>query len=158
MNRADQLEGLVRKCGSFVGLCKSIAAGRHRDITERELSLLAKGYAMKRFPELTGDAAFAKAYGDARSSGEARAFWDACETLKQAGFMPTRLDDDDEEDDDEENGEENSDALDEITEKAKALRRRDPTLTAEQAFAKAYTDPANRDLAKRERKQHGFGF
>jgi hypothetical protein len=156
MNRADQLEGLVRKCGSFVGLCKSIAAGRHRDITERELSLLAKGYAMKRFPELTGDAAFAKAYGDARSSGEARAFWDACETLKQAGFMPTRLDDDDEEDDDEENGEENSDALDEITEKAKALRRRDPTLTAEQAFAKAYSDPANRELAKRERRQNGF--
>jgi hypothetical protein len=156
MNRADQLEGLVRKCGSFVGLCKSVAAGRHRDITERELSLLAKGYAMNRFPELTGDAAFAKAYGDARSSGEARAFWDACETLKQAGFMPTRLDDEDEEDDDE--GERRGDrrALDEIAEKAAALRKRDPSLTSAQAFTKAYEQ--NPELAKRERKRHGFGF
>ena len=152
MNRADQLEGLVRKCGSFVGLCKSIAAGRHRDITERELSLLAKGYAMKRFPELTGDAAFAKAYGDARSSGEARAFWDACEALKQAGFMPTRLDDEDEEDD-EENGED-IDALDEINEKAAALRKRDPSLTSAQAFTKAYEQ--NPELARKERRQHGF--
>jgi hypothetical protein len=154
MNRADELETLVKRAGGFAGLCKRISAGAHRDITERELSLLAKGYAMNRFPELTGEQAFAKAYGDARSSGEARAFWDACETLKQAGFMPTRLDDDDEEDD-EETGED-TDALDEINEKAKASRRRDPTLTAEQAFAKAYTDPANRDLAKRERRQNGF--
>jgi len=153
-NRADQLEIMVKRTGSFAGLCKSVAAGRHRDITERELSLLAKGYAMNRFPELTGDAAFAKAYGDARSSGEARAFWDACEALKQAGFMPTRLDDEDEEDDDEENGEENSDALDEITEKAKALRKRDPSLTSAQAFTKAYEQ--NPELAKRERRQHGF--
>jgi hypothetical protein len=152
MNRADELETLVKRAGSFAGLCKRVAAGRHHDISEWELATMARGYAMSRFPELTSEQAFAKIYGDARSSGEARAFWDACEALKQAGFMPTRLDD--EEDDDEENGEET--ALDEIAEKAKALRRRDPTLTAEQAFAKAYTDPANRDLAKRERRQNGF--
>jgi hypothetical protein len=149
MNRADELETLVKRAGSFAGLCKSVAAGRHRDMTERELSLLAKGYAMNRFPELTPEQAFAKAYGDARSSGEARAFWDATETLKQAGFMPTRLDDED----DEENGEE-TDALDEIAEKAATLRKRDPSLTSAQAFTKAYEQ--NPELAKRERRQNGF--
>ena len=115
---------------------------------------MGRGYAMKRFPELTGEQAFAKAYGDARSSGEARAFWDACETLKQAAFTSDHVDDEDEEDDDEENGEENSDALDELQVKAAALRKRDPSLSSEQAFTKAYEQ--NPELAKRERRQHGF--
>ena len=115
---------------------------------------MGRGYAMKRFPELTGEQAFAKAYGDARSSGEARAFWDACETLKQAAFTSDHVDDEDEEDDDEENGEENSDALDELQVKAAALRKRDPSLTSAQAFTKAYEQ--NPELAKRERRQNGF--
>ena len=115
---------------------------------------MGRGYAMKRFPELTGEQAFAKAYGDARSSGEARAFWDACETLKQAAFTSDHVDDEDEEDDDEENGQENSDALDEIAAKARELRKRDPSLTSAQAFTKAYEQ--NPELAKRERRQNGF--
>ena len=153
-NRADQLEAMVKAAGSFTGLCKAVAAGRSRGISERELSLCAKGFAMNRFPELTPEQAFAKAYGDARSSGEARAFWDACETLKQAAFTSDHVDDEDEEDDDEENGEENSDALDELQVKAAALRKRDPSLSSEQAFTKAYEQ--NPELAKRERRQHGF--
>jgi len=96
-NRADELESLVRKAGSFTGLCKAITAGRHGDVSAWELATMGRGYAMKRFPELTGEQAFAKAYGDARSSGEARAFWDACETLKQAAFTSDHVDDEDEE-------------------------------------------------------------
>ena len=157
-NRADQLEAMVKAAGSFTGLCKAVAAGRSRGISERELSLCAKGFAMNRFPELTPEQAFAKAYGDARSSGEARAFWDATETLKQAAFTSDHVDDEDEEDDDEENGQENgqenSDALDELQVKAAVLRKRDPSLTSAQAFTKAYEQ--NPELAKRERRQNGF--
>jgi hypothetical protein len=120
-------------------------------VTGHELALLAKGDAMNHFPHLPPDTAFARKYGNPSATEASRAFCDACETLKQAGFTGSHADDDDENDD-----EENGDALDEINEKAKALRRRDPTLTAEQAFAKAYTDPANRELANRERRQHGF--
>jgi hypothetical protein len=34
---------------------------------------------------------------------------------------------------------------------AEVLRKRDPSLTQEQAFARAYSDPANREIAKMER-------
>jgi hypothetical protein len=61
-----------------------------------------------------------------------------------------------EDEDNDESDDEDEDALDEITEKAQALRRRDPSLTEAQAFTKAYTDPVNRELSKRERRQNGF--
>lgn len=38
----------------------------------------------------------------------------------------------------------------EITAKAHELRKADPTLTFEQAYAKAYSDPANESIAKRD--------
>jgi len=44
------------------------------------------------------------------------------------------------------------DAMDALTAKAAELRRGDPSLTAEMAFSKAYSDPANRKLAARERR------
>jgi hypothetical protein len=43
-------------------------------------------------------------------------------------------------------------ALDSLTAKAMELRKADPSLTPEQAFSKAYQDPANRSLAARERQ------
>ena len=152
-DRSDELEAVVKRHGSFTGLCKAVAVGRSRGISERELSLCATGFAMNRFPELTPEQAFAKAYGDARSSGEARAFWDATETLKQAAFTSDHVDDEDEEDDDEENGQE-IDALGELHAKAVALRKRMPHLSEAQAFTKAYEQ--NSELAKRERRQNGF--
>jgi hypothetical protein len=42
------------------------------------------------------------------------------------------------------------DALDEFNKLAEQERRRNPSLTKAQAFAKAYTDPANAQLAARE--------
>jgi hypothetical protein len=86
-NRADQLEALVKRAGSFAGLCKRVSTGAH-DITEWELATMARGYSMKRFPELTGEQAFAKQYGDECMSDEARAFWDACGVAK--GLRPAR--------------------------------------------------------------------
>jgi hypothetical protein len=181
-NRADELETMVKSAGGFTQLCKRVAAGRNGDISERELMLMGTGYAMKKFPGLTPEQAFAKRYGDERMSGESRAFWDACGVIK--GVRPARLeptrgaDADDlgevlrqyaqllreqrqrtrlaatgEDDEDEESDE---DALDEITEKARKLRKSMPHLSEAQCFAKAYEDPANRELAKRERRQNGF--
>jgi hypothetical protein len=54
------------------------------------------------------------------------------------------IDDDDDDDDD--------DAMKALQAKAAALRAADPSLSRERAFAKAYTDPANRDLAAAERR------
>ena len=44
------------------------------------------------------------------------------------------------------------DAIDAIKAKAAELRKSNPNLTEDQAFAKAYTDPANRKLAAEERR------
>jgi hypothetical protein len=50
----------------------------------------------------------------------------------------------------------NTDATphDAIMAKAHELRKNDPKLTIEQAYAKAYADPANAEIAKRERAQN----
>jgi len=45
-------------------------------------------------------------------------------------------------------------ALDELNTLATALRKADPKLSADQAFAKVYTDPANAKLAARERSEN----
>jgi hypothetical protein len=186
MNRADELTTLVKRAGSFAGLCKRVSAGAHGDITERELALLAKGYAMNEYPGLSPELAFTKKFGDERMSSESRAFWDACGVIK--GLTPARTEpevtsgrnatavndpaetlrqlrellteqhrrtrviagdgDEDSEHEDED------DALDEITEKARKLRKSMPHLSEAQAFTKVYEQ--NRELAKRERRQNGF--
>lgn len=45
-------------------------------------------------------------------------------------------------------------AYDELVAKADELRKKDTNLTKEQAFAKVYADPANADIAKRERAEN----
>lgn len=45
-------------------------------------------------------------------------------------------------------------AYNELVAKAEELRKKDPNLTKEQAFSKVYSDPANADLAKRERAEN----
>ena len=178
-NRADELEAVVKRAGSFQKLCKRVVAGDHGDITERELTLLATGYAMHRHPDLAAEQAFARRYSDARSSDEAAAFWDACNVIK--GLEPARTEPEvtdgrgatavndpiqvlhqlrelSREQHDRTrvvDGKEES-AFDEITEKARALRKRQPELTEEQAFARIYESPQYRALAKRERKENGF--
>jgi hypothetical protein len=153
-NRADELETLVKRCGSFQKLCKSVTAGRHGDITERELTLMATGYAANRHPELSFEQAFAKRYSDARSSDEARAFWDACNVIK--GLTPARLEPEVTGGRRFINDDEDEDALDELHAKAAKLRKVMPQLSEAQAFAKVYQDPNNVELRRRERAQNGF--
>lgn len=52
------------------------------------------------------------------------------------------------------NGGKGNSAYDELVAMADELRKKDPSLTKEQAFAKVYSDPANADLAKRERSEN----
>jgi hypothetical protein len=47
----------------------------------------------------------------------------------------------------------NRPAYGELLVKAAELRKREPHLTKEQAFAKVYTDPANREMVERERRE-----
>jgi hypothetical protein len=47
----------------------------------------------------------------------------------------------------------NRPAYGELLVKAAELRKREPRLTKEQAFAKVYTDPANRETVERERRE-----
>jgi hypothetical protein len=49
------------------------------------------------------------------------------------------------------------DAYGTLTQKADELRKANPSLTEAQAFAAAYTSPANRDLAKAERRKNRPG-
>jgi nucleotide-binding universal stress UspA family protein len=53
----------------------------------------------------------------------------------------------------EEEDESLSDPYAELEEKAAALRKQDPSLTAEQAFVKFYENPAHRDLVRKEFRQ-----
>jgi hypothetical protein len=47
-----------------------------------------------------------------------------------------------------------SSAYDQLIEKAEQLRKFDPELSIDQAFAKVYTDKANRGLAEQERREN----
>jgi hypothetical protein len=83
-DRADVLEAVVKRHGSFTGLCKSIAAGRYSGVTKTELALLGKGHAQREFPHLQPDSAFNRKFGDARASEAARSFWAAVEAAPVA--------------------------------------------------------------------------
>jgi hypothetical protein len=186
-NRADELEAVVKGCGGFQKLCKAISAGRHGDITERELTLMATGYAVNRHPELSFEQAFAKRYGDPQSSDAAKHFWNACNvvtgklaparlepavTRGHGGMLPVndpaetlrqlrgllREQHDRTRVVDGSDDKDEDDALDELQAKAASLRKKMPQLSEAQAFAKVYQDPNNRELAKRERSQNGFSF
>jgi hypothetical protein len=179
-NRVDELEAVLKSCGSFQKLCKSIAAGGHDDISERELTLLATGFAWNQNKGLTFEQAFAKRYSDPRSSDEARAFWDACNVIT-GKVAPARLEPEvtggrhfnvndpaetlrqlrgllREQHDRTRivGGDNEDDALDEINAKAAELRKQMPHLSEAQAFAKVYQSPANIELRRRERRQNGF--
>lgn len=52
------------------------------------------------------------------------------------------------------NGGKGHSAYDELVTKADELRKKETSLTKEQAFAKVYADPANADLARRERSEN----
>jgi hypothetical protein len=69
-------------------------------------------------------------------------------TIAKAGPLP-----DDEERDDEER-DDHCDAMEELNEKAAALRKALPGLSEAQAFERVYSAPENVQLRKRERRQN----
>ncbi len=96
----------------------------------------------------TGAQAFARFFQDNKAAG-----------LFDKGIAPDERDDDQRDDDERDDDERDDDELDplEILDMlAERLRRREPSLTKAQAFAKVYQDPANAALAKIERERNGF--
>jgi hypothetical protein len=156
MNRADELEAVIKRVGGFAALCKRVGRVGAGDISERELTLMATGTAMNRLPGLTDAAAFAKVYGDPRMSDEARAFWDAIGVIRGTLAPDEDEEESDERGEDEEEEENGESAYDEVQREAAKLRKRDPSLSEAQAFARIYENPANVALRKRERAENGF--
>jgi hypothetical protein len=119
-------------------------------------------------PAMADAAKFAKLYSDPGEDGMVLRRW--VNSLKRIDASGTYLSGSNEEqvEDDEcddtpeiagedaldtqgEDEDRNDDELGELKAKAAALRKVQPHLSAEQAFTKAYEDPANRDLVRRER-------
>ena len=147
MNRTEHVRTVIKLLGGFDTFLKRAPRYGTEGLSEHEITAAATDAAARELPNLTREQAFVQKYGADRK------FWAAI-TISNNGVPPVEWDDDEDEEDEDE--EETGDAVEEIAAKARELRRRDPTLTAEQAFAKAYSDPANRELAKRERRQNGF--
>jgi hypothetical protein len=129
-----------------VGLATHICKNGGGDLSEASYTAIITEHAARLYPDLSEAQAFTKAF-DARDA--------AGELLRRAhAVVAGRLPDDKGRDDEEERerDEDNGDALEELNEKAAALRKSRPELSAEQAFTKVYE--ANRQLAARERKQN----
>ena len=115
-----------------------------REVGEHGFTRMVERYAKTVHPTLTKEQAFCKVFLEDSDAG--RAIRRAHQIAKQ-GVADEPDDDDDEADD-------AGDALREIEALAADIRRRFPTLSKQQAFTKAYTDPANSALAQRERMQN----
>jgi hypothetical protein len=134
-------ETLIAK-GDAVGLATDICKNGGGDLSEAGFTKIVTEHATRLYPALTPEAAFTKAFTEN-------------ETLRRAhAVVAGRLPEDKERDDEEERERDadNGNALEELNEKAAALRKAHPELSAEQAFTKVYE--ANRQLAERERKQN----
>jgi hypothetical protein len=132
----------VPKMDSTTRMLKNV-----RSMGEHAYTRLVGDYAKRLYPDLSRERAFTKVFEAPDAEGQAiRHFW---QISKQGSNAPL----DDDEAADEAEGVED-DALEELKELAAEERRRNPKLTKAQAFAKAYTDPANAKLAQRERAQN----
>jgi hypothetical protein len=165
-SRVEVLKGLLRQHGGdVVALCKHIAKVGSTDVTEAELTgMISAAAQLDRQANETSEQAFARKFNDQSRDGIAlrkairiaSGYTDSDDHLGDAfddadswseGAKRPRDDDDDTERDDDDD-----DAYDELCEQAKALAKRDGSLSFEQAFAKVYTD--NPALARRERQQN----
>lgn len=107
--------------------------------------LLAKELRKER-PELTPEQAFAKVYEDP-ANRELAEVERAGARLKMAKIFPPVA----RTEPAVASGSSNDTGLAALKELAAEFRRRNPFLSVEQAFARVYADPANRELAKKER-------
>jgi hypothetical protein len=114
-----------------------------RGMDEHTFVKIVTKAAKERFPALSGPQAFTKLFTSDDEAG--RAIRAAHGIVKGEADYPRDPDFEDDRDADEES------ALDALNALAEQERRRDPKLSKAQSFARAYTDPANAALAKRER-------
>jgi hypothetical protein len=115
-----------------------------RAMGEAAFTKIVTDYARKQFPTLTREQAFSKVFTAEDAEGQAiRRCWQ----LSKQGIL-------DEDSAADAAGEVEDDAMDQLEELAADERKRNPKLTKAQAFAKAYTDPANAGIAAKERQQN----
>jgi hypothetical protein len=118
-------------------VCKAICErGFSTAISEQELTSAITDHAKSIYPELRPDQAFSK-------------FFQANEVVRRAhqivkGYVPAA----------QQAGVTTVGAYAELMAKADALRKQDSSLSEAQAFSKIFSDPANRDLAARERSEN----
>ena len=138
----------VYKATDVPQVCKGIADQGSTSISESEVTALITAYAKHAYPDARPDVAFAKVFTANDDVGIA--FRRAVQIAKGLALvMPVyvggdaALAVDDPED-----------ALAQLEELAEEQRRRAPEMSKSQAFAKVFSDPANRALAAAERRQN----
>jgi hypothetical protein len=141
---AAELADVAKRDGGVQAICKHVLSGSS-NLSEFELTECLTAAAQKAYPGLRPDQAFAKAY--TAPAGELMRR--AVQATKEAQFVskvavgrPLS------------GGGATLTAYDELMAKADELRKRDPSLRQDQAFTKVYTDPANREIAGRERREN----
>jgi hypothetical protein len=177
-SREAVLKGMVRASGGLDGLARSIIKQGESDIGESEFVKLVTEFAKAANPTLSDAQAFAKAFEASETLRRAHkvvqynrsADEDEDDETDQERYgeyvgrdrrnnrdaqaLRPQREGDGGESDDEEEGE--GEAYYELQQKAAELRKRDGSLTTEQAFAKVYQDPANRALVMAERRHNGI--
>jgi hypothetical protein len=139
----DSLSKIIADHG-LINVAKSIAGGSTGGATEHTLSAAIMEHARKLYPAASPAQAFAKFYS--ADTDESLACRKAIQKLKGHPVAESRT---------AAGGTvSGGDAMSALTAKAEALRKASPELklTAAQAFAKVYQDPANVELARAERQ------
>jgi hypothetical protein len=140
MTRDEQLRATVKRHGNVIGLAKFICSQGTTDITEHELTALVVDAAKREHPDMSDAQAFAKEFGAAGPNGEMLRRAVQVAKVAQVGGDDGDADD-------------AAAALEELHRLADAERRRDPGLSASQAFARVFADPRNAALAARAHRR-----
>jgi hypothetical protein len=139
MTREQELSVIAKKYG-IIAVAKHIVDDGPGGVTEFEMTKLVTAAAQRTYPELTPAAAFAKMYGANDDDGKLlRQATGACK-----GFQVTPA----------HKQAATGSAYDQLVTKADELRKREPGLSREMAFSKVFVDPANIELARRERSEN----
>jgi hypothetical protein len=141
MTRSEELSSIAKQAGGLEAVCKHVIdrAGTS-NITQDELVKLFSEAVPRRSGESAAQA-FSRAYS--ANDDEGLLMRKAVQAVK--GFStagPTR------------EAVAGGTAYDALMAKADELRKREPTLTREQSFAKVFSDFSNRELAARERSEN----
>jgi hypothetical protein len=176
-DRQTVLKGMLRANNGLDGLARNICKNGSSDISEHEFTSLITQAAKAAYPTLTEAAAFSKMFQGSEllrrahqvvqyvKGDDSSDLDDAFDDNPRRGYRQRSRTPDDADEDaqkdrterldglDDEDGE--GDAYCEIEARAKQLQKRDPSLSFEQAFSRAYQDPANKALVAAERARNG---